>query len=186
REAQQQNGARDEAGEYPAGIGAGHARRAEDQAGAPPHLTGPGVRDRADRAGDADHQQRGRDRRFGVHPGHIGQQRHHQDGTPAAEQAQRHADEHGQGDDQPDHDRPVSGPESISWATMVRASQVAPRLYGSLASSMPIAQVLVSAANISPPPIAAATHWRPGTTTLASTLNSTIAPATRRTWRSRS
>ena len=51
---------------------------------------------------------------------------------------------------------------------------------------MPMAQVLDSAANVSPPPTPAASHLSFGAATLPRMLVSTIEPATRRTWRSRS
>lgn len=54
-------------------------------------------------------------------------------------------------------------------STIVFRSQVRPpRLYGSRANIMPIAQVLVSAATVSPAPMANAIHSSPGTTALSS------------------
>ena len=96
---------RNEARQQSAAVGADHSRSAEYQAGAPLHPAGPRVRDRADRARDADHQQGGCDRLLGVHARDVGEKRDSQDGPAAAEQPQRDADEHGQADGEPDHDR---------------------------------------------------------------------------------
>ena len=103
RERDEQCRARDEPGQQPAGVGAGHGRCAEERGDAPPHPAGPGVGDRADRTGHPDHQQRRGDGRLGVHAGHVGQQRDGQDRSPAAQQAQRDADEDRQSDGQRDH-----------------------------------------------------------------------------------
>ena len=94
---------RDEPGQQAAGVGAGHGRQAEEHRHAPAHPVRPRVRDRADRAGHPDHQQRRGDGRLGVHAGHVGQQRDGQDRSPAAQQAQRDADEDRQSDGQRDH-----------------------------------------------------------------------------------
>jgi hypothetical protein len=47
-------------------------------------------------------------------------------------------------------------------------------LYGSFDSAVAIAQVLVTAANVNPPPMAAATHLSLGTATLPTTEDSTM------------
>ncbi len=57
---------------------------------------------------------------------------------------------------------PRMGGSSRSWPTTVARSQLAPRLYGSLPSSMPIAQVLVSAAKVRPAPMNPAIHFEAG------------------------
>ncbi len=57
REPDEQYRAGNEPGQHAAEVGAGHARRAEYQARAPLDAAGARVRDGADRAGDADHQQ---------------------------------------------------------------------------------------------------------------------------------
>ena len=82
---------------------------------------------------------------------------------------------------------PGQAPEPpVSSAMTVGRSVQASRLYGSLDSRLPMAQVLVRAAVVRPAPMAAASHLALGATTLARTPVRTRPPATRRTWRSRS
>ncbi len=97
-EPDQEHSPRDEAGEQSAPEGTGHAGHAEHHTGPPLDAAGPCVRDRADRTGDAYHQQRGGDGLFRIHASHVGQQRDGQDRTAATEQAQGDTDQDGEGD----------------------------------------------------------------------------------------
>src|SRR5690606_29418561 len=153
-----------------------------DRTGAPPDPAGAGVRQDAHRAGHPDDEERGGDRLPGGQPSDVHQQGHGEDRPAAAEQAEADPDQHGQ----PDGQRDTHRRSPRSWLTMVSKSQLAPRLYGSLASSMPSRQVLVRAAMVRPAPMRPATHLRPGTNTEPRMLRRTMEPATSRTCRSSS
>ena len=70
---------------------AGHRDHAEACGDAPAHPAGSGMGDRRDRAGHPDHEQGRGDGVLGFHASYAGEQRNGQDGSAAAEEAQRNA-----------------------------------------------------------------------------------------------
>ena len=95
-EGDHQQGAREVTAQQATEEGAHHARRPEDQTGAPPNVTRTCVRDHTAQRGGTDDEQGGGDGLSRLHTGDVGQQRDHQDGPTTTEEPQREPHQNGE------------------------------------------------------------------------------------------
>ncbi len=101
----------------------GHTGQAEPQAGGHPNASGVPVTDHAPEGGDADDDERRRDRFFGPETDDIDESGHGQDRTAPAEGAERKPDEKPQGQGEEEPHTTVPGRASVAATGSPAAAQ---------------------------------------------------------------